>query len=236
MSAPPSASSWFQQVRHLCLQYQLEHPLLILQNPPKESQFRKLIKSRIVDYWEVHLRENASKLTSIPYFKPNYMSLLRPHPIWLACGSNSFECHKAVTTAKMLSGKYLTDQLQRHWTQNKDGFCLLPACQPKSIGSLEHLLLHCPALQSTRFKLFKLCFKISLESSHLLSIISSVFLSGDQTRIMQLILDCTAMPEVIKSNQTSGTETRDRLLYIGRTWCYSIHRERMTQLGLLSFR
>ena len=81
LSARPSASSWFQQIRQLCLQYQLDHPLLILQNPPKESHFRKLIKSRVVDYWEVYLRENAAKFTSTPYFKPNYMSLLPPHPI-----------------------------------------------------------------------------------------------------------------------------------------------------------
>ena len=164
------------------------------------------------------------------------MSLTSPHPIWLACGSNSFECHKAVTTTRMLSGRYFTDQLQRHWTQNKAGFCLLPTCVPEAIGSLEHLLLHCPALFSTRSRLYKLCFKVSLESKQLLAIITSILLSVDETKVMQLLLDCTTLPEVIKCTQTFGTSTRDRLLYIGRTWCYSIHRERMTQLGLFEYR
>ena len=28
------------------------------------------------------------------------------------------------------------------------------------------------------------------------------------------------------------THTRDRLIYLGRSWCYIIHRERMKKLGL----
>ena len=44
------------------------------------------------------------------------------------------------------------------------------------------------------------------------------------------------VPEVIKITQSDSTQTLDRLLYIGRTWCYSIHRKRINQLGLLSLR
>ena len=54
--------------------------------------------------------------------------------------------------------------------------------------------------------------------------------------LMQLILDCTVIPDVIKTTQTSGTHTRDRLLYLGRTWCYNIHRARMNKLGLCEFK
>jgi hypothetical protein len=139
----------------------------------------------------------------------------------------------------MLSGRYLTDRLQRHWTQNKSGKCLLPNCLPEAEGSLEHLLLHCQALSHTRSKLLCLCANIADEDDQLSVIINSVLMSsseGSEQVMMQFLLDCSVMPMVVAMTQSSGTDLRDRLLYIGRTWCYSIHRERMNQLGLFDFR
>ena len=235
-TARPSAQSWFHQLRNLCLLYQLPHPLTLLHDPLKKTIFDRLIKSKVVNYWEVKLRAEAASLESVPYFQPDFMSLTRPHPIWSSCGANPFESHKAVTTSRMLSGRYLTDRLQRHWTTNKAGYCLLPSCTPQSDGSLEHILLYCPALHAARTRMFNLCHKVSKESEELSTLINIVLQSDDEMLRMQFLLDCTTIPAVIRITQLSGTDTRDRLLYIGRTWCYSIHRERMNQLGLLSFR
>ena len=60
----------------------------------------------------------------------------------------------------MLSGRYITDQLSRHWTTNKSGTCLLQGCI-EAVGSLEHILLHCPALDSARQKMFNLCLDVA---------------------------------------------------------------------------
>ena len=139
----------------------------------------------------------------------------------------------------MLSGRYLTDRLQRYWTQNKTGKCLLPNCFPSSDGSLKHLLLHCSALSFTRSKLLSLCAMIADEDDKLYEFINSVLMSsceGSEHRMVQFLLDCTVMPEVVAMTQRSGEGLRDRLLYLGRTWCYSIHRERMNQLGMFEFR
>ena len=100
---------------------------------------------------------------------------------------------------------------------------------------MEHILLHCTALDTTRQKMFSLCHRVSQEREELKTIINKLMLSGDQL-LVQLILDCTVLPEVIKSTGSSGTFIRDRLLYIGRTWCHSIHSERMNQLGLFQFK
>ena len=51
-----SQSSWFVKIRGLLLQYQLPHPLLLLNNPPKKDAYKKLLKSKVVDYWEKKLR------------------------------------------------------------------------------------------------------------------------------------------------------------------------------------
>ena len=136
----------------------------------------------------------------------------------------------------MLSGRYLTDKLQRHWTLNRNGYCLLPQCLPNSDGTLEHILLHCPALSTTRSKLYQLCNTIAQESSLLSAVINSILNSDNNELILQLFLDSSVLPTVIRTTQLYGTHTRDRLLYFGRTWCYNIHRERMNQLGHFVFR
>ena len=46
------------------------------------------------------------------WLTPNYMSLVKPHPILISCASNFFEVHKACLTLKMLTGRYLTEMLQ----------------------------------------------------------------------------------------------------------------------------
>ena len=234
-SSRPSLNSWFQQIRSLCLLYQLPHPIVLLQESITKERFDKLVKSKVINHWELKLREAAADLSSIPYFKPEFMSLTKPHPLWTSCGSNPFESHKAVTSCRMISGRYLTDKLQSHWTQNRSGYCLLPNCVPGSVGSLEHLLLHCTALSSTRAKLLKLCTNVAQESTHLFTIISNILQSDNELLMMQFILDSSVLPEVIRTTQQFGTCVRDRLMYIGRSWCYSIHRERMRQLGLFKF-
>ena len=157
--------------------------------------------------------------------------------ILFACGSNPFEYNKAVITARMLSGRYPTDKLQRHWSQNQSGFCLLPECaQSESLGTLEHLLLYCTALKNTRRTLLKLAYEVASESPHLYSTLLNTLLSGKETEIMQMLLDCTTMPSIISLTQLVGPATRDRLLYFGRTWCYTVHRERMKQIGLFCYR
>ena len=153
----------------------------------------------------------TSSLDFPPYFRVDFMSLLKPQPLWFSCGSNAFECHKAVITARMLSGRYLTDRLQRHWTQNKAGVCLLPSCAPA--GSLEHLLLYCPALENTRQKLLKLCYKVSHDNQHVSTILLSTMGSRDEKQIMQILLDCSTIPAVIRATQDIGPELRDRILY-----------------------
>ena len=70
----------------------------------------------------------------------------------------------------------------------------------------------------------------------LFDIITSILDSDNNDLIMQFILDSSVIPIVITTTQLFGQHTRDRLLYLGRTWCYNIHRERMNQLGHFQFR
>ena len=108
ITAKQNSSSWFAIILKLCLQYSLPHPLTLLESPLSKDKFKRLTKSKVIDFWEQRLRSEAAPMTSLLYFKPDYMSLARPHPIWWTAGSNPYEVSKAVIQCRMLSGRYRT--------------------------------------------------------------------------------------------------------------------------------
>ena len=151
----PSAQSWFQQVRDNCRQYQLPHPLDLLDSPLPRKYFKKLAKLRVTEYWQHLFAEECVSRTSLRYFDPHKCSLLSPHPVWTSAGSNSYECNKSTILARMISGRYRTEMLCSHWSSNKLGFCEAETCV-ETEGDLEHLLVTCPALKPDRDRIHKL--------------------------------------------------------------------------------
>ena len=168
-----SKKSWFNQIRDHCLLYHLPHPLTLLQSPLPKLKFKQLVKSRIMGYWEQTLRSEAAPLTSLIYFKPNFMSLKSPHPLWITAGSSPAKVVMATVQARMLSGRYRTDYLCRHWSKNTLGFCLLSYSCSSTVGDLPHLLETCPALEQTRVKLRDFTRKFTLTIPHLSQLVQN---------------------------------------------------------------
>ena len=156
--SPRTAKSWFQQVRDICLLYSLPHPLELLQHPPTKLSFKNLVKRNVTEYWENLLRTETLHLSSLIFFNSTQLSLQKPSSLWLSAGSNSFECSKSLIVGKMVSGRYRSDYLCRHWTPaNRKGYCLADTCN-EVVGDLVHMLVVCPALQSVRKRLVKFWF------------------------------------------------------------------------------
>ena len=105
-SSPPSAKSWFQQIRDLCLQYSLPHPLHLLDTPPSKGSFKLLVRNNVCEYWEKIIRNEVLELSSLQFFKPHLYSLRQPSLLWTTALSNSFECTKSTVLAKMKSGRF----------------------------------------------------------------------------------------------------------------------------------
>ena len=236
--AKQSSGSWFLIVRDLCIKYLLPPPLSLLQYPMSKYQYKRLIRAMVTNYWEKHYRAEAYKLRehSLKFFKPEFMSLSQPHKIWTTCGSNPFEIHKAVIQARMLSGRYITDKLSRHWKQNQLGICTIPGCTGDEIGSLEHYLLTCPALIDARSQAVHLCHKVSMEHIKIMNILQSSFINQTPENIVQFLLDCSSFPDIVLLGQSTQPFLVDRVFYICRSWCYTIHRARMNKLGLFQYR
>ena len=232
-TARSAGCSWFHQVRDLCLQYQLPHPLTLLDTPSPLSKetFKKLAKKQVTSYWELKLREEASPLTSLRYFKPAFMSLSSTHPLFLSAGSSPYEVVKAGIQAQLLSGRYRTESLCKHWSKNPNGNCLGPSCAGKDIiEDEEHVLLYCQSLAATRMNLVN--FTIGYTSSFpLLTDILLTFTNPNHPKFFQFLLDCSVIPQVISLTQEHGTDILCHLFKVTRTWCYSLHHDRLKMLG-----
>ena len=215
--------SWFSSLRSICKDYRLPDPLLILQSPPSKDSWKRMTKSKVIDFWEIKYRAQATLLPSLRYFNSNFMSLTSPHPLFEAARS-PFEVRKAIVVAKMLSGRYRTDQLARHWSKtNPMGLCLLPGCTGQSPGTLEHILLYCQALKGTRSDMMLHWDKFLSVRPYLFPLI--VDLTSNESSFMQLLLDPSSIPSV-KTTNNLHPDCLQCCFYLSRTWVYSHHQKR----------
>ena len=232
-SSSPQKKSWFSQVNHLCSQYSLPPALELLTNPCSKNIFKNNVKSAVIDYWERKLRSEAQVLSSLKYFKPQFYSLTRPHPIWTYAGTNPYEVEKAVVQAKMLSGRYRCEKLRRHWSSNTGGYCELEPCVSNNIvGSLEHMLLDCEGLSDSRAGVLSLWRDKLADQPNILSVVMKYTVS-EPTNTMQFLLDCSVLPSVIQLSQSDGSDALNLIFYLTRTFCASLHKAKFKLLGII---
>ena len=230
-SATISPKSWFLQIREICLMYCLPHPLELLTSPPTKSLFKTMVKKSIISYWEIELRREASLLPSLQYFKPSFMSLTSPHPLWLTAGSSPSKVAMATVQSQMISGRYRIERLTSHWSKNKTGVCLLsPECS-NSTEDLSHMLHSCRALENTREKLLSYTQEYSSTFPDDIKQLSLQLCNKASPTFVQFLLDCSVLPSVISATQLHGKSVLDCLFTISRTWVYCLHRERLKILG-----
>ena len=193
-----SSKSWFLHIRDLCLQYNLPHPSLLLASPPTKIIFKRLVKKRIVDYWEQKVRQEAENLSSLIYFKPTFMSLLSPQPIWVTAGSSPTKVAMATQQARLLSGRYRTEALVSHWTHSSGTCSLSLSCA--TIEDIDHILKHCIALQTTRENLFSFTETYCKSHPVITNIIQTYCKPSPECRLfVQFILDCSVLLSVIQA-------------------------------------
>ena len=229
MSAQPSCKSWFQNILKLCVKYRLPHPFSLLESPPPKLPFKRELKKAVIRFWEEKLRAEAHSLHSLEAFSPIDCSLRSPHILWVTAGSNSFEIRKSFILAKMMSGRYRTDYLARHWSPNADGSCQLPTCSGGT-GDLEHLLAECSALSNLRRSLELLALQKAnvLYPLHLL--LASIFQSNFKTYTL-FLLNPLSFHEITNLANIYGFTVLKIVYYCVRTFAYYIHRERSKLLG-----
>ena len=233
-TSKPSFHSWFSQIRDICLQYNLPHPLGILKANLTKDKFKILVKQHVINYWELKLRAKAAVLPSLEYFKADYLSLASPHPIFTTAGPNRYAVTMASVQGVMLSGRYRTEALASHWSESGSKYCKIPSCNDlKVVEDLKHILAKCDSLTSTRGNLLKFTVNYckTVETEEVRNLILT-YTNTEHPVFCQFIVDCSVLPDVIKLCQKYDRGVvLSQLFRVTRTWCYCLHRERMKVLG-----
>ena len=230
--AKPSARSWFQEVRNLCIQYNLPHPINLLQSPEQPEKFKAVCKANVMEYWHARLSRKTREL-NLPFLKPEYLSLLKSHPIWTSLKSgNQYQVRAAIIQASFLSGRYRTERLRRHWSSNYEGICLMDSCKNlKLLDDVEHILLHCDGLSAERRRLRQFILTYTVKLPHIREIALHYLSSSITEECCQFIVDCSVLPMVIQAVQNYGDEVHTHCFRVTRTWCRLIHDTRLRKLG-----
>ena len=221
---PKSSKSWFHQVRDICLQYSLPHPIQLLQQPMTKQHFKSLVQKKVTLYWERLLRNETLELSSLIVFNSTNLFLNKPSLLWLFAGSNSFEVAKSIVVAKMISGKYRSDHHCRHWTPtNRDGYCLAETCIERR-GDIVHILFECPALSHARDRLYDFWLSKTRNWPELLQLIEDILTMSPIIKT-HFVLDPPQIPTVLRL-ATKYEDILGHIYYLTRTFVYYMHRER----------
>ena len=132
-----------------------------------------------------------------------------------------------------MSSQYNCGHRTRHWSPKyPEGLCTFPACFSMGhIETPEHILLHCTAYSEKRETLLNISLKNLVSNGLAVQFLGS----SETTNSVQFLLDPTTIPEVIRASQIHGDYVINDILYLGRTWCFSLHRERLKRLCLWNF-
>ena len=122
-----------------------------------------------------------------------------------------------MVVARLLTSLCVTDWHSRHWSANKEGFCLL--CPGKNLpGTLEHLLVTCDALDEKRHLLSKYVYEQTEDKPQLRSLFQAMFGSSLED-LVQFLLDPSVTPTVISGCQ-DNLFTLNEIFSLTRTYCY----------------
>ena len=199
-----------------------------LEQQTDKEEFKSPVKAKIIEFWQRKLWAKIidDNLTSIRFFKPEFMSLLCPHPI-LSTAGHSYDTNKMVVQLRMLSGRYRVGSLLRHFSPSISGCCELCGLE---LEDLEHLLIpRCPALQERRRLLLDYMSSV-LAQSPACTTIFKMMKESEDSQWVQFVLDCSVIPDIINAAQKDNS-VYPLIFKATRTWCYSLHRTRLKLLG-----
>ena len=150
--------------------------------------------------------------------------------MWATCGSSPTAVRAATVQARMISGRYPTDWLRRHWT-GESGACRLPACTSTQ-GDLPHLLSGaCTALAPTLARTLQYWNKCLSPLPHLLPPVQAALQAIPHT-FTKFLLDSSSDSSVISLTQLHGKDILNTFFRLSRSWIWAAQRRRHQLLGL----
>lgn len=129
----------------------------------------------------------------------------------------------------MISGRYRTEMLCRFWSTNKNGYCEADTCVQVQ-GDLEHLLVSCPALHKDRMRVFNLWLQKTACLPPLQDLMHRMISASKEEKV-KFVLNPSTNPEMIVLVQLYGEPLLRHVMYLTRTFAFSMHRKKLILTG-----
>ena len=219
-----SSKSWFFQIHEVLSLYGLETPLHYLTYPPNKIGFKNYVKKAVISYWHSVFIEESKGLRSLKYFKPELYSLTKPHYMWTTTAGMPYETSKSTVLARMMSGRFRTEMFCRYFSlENKEGYCTAPGCNEVP-GTLEHVLVTCPALNYTRERMYHMCLGKTVMFPSLHQLVREILVSDEETKTM-FFIEPLAFDIVKQDAELIGGHYISTVSYLTRTFVFCMYRD-----------
>ena len=148
-----------------------------------------------------------------------------------AHASTAYQANKCVTVARLLSGRFRSGSLLRHFYPDKiSGVCEL--CELE-VEDVPHIILpKCPRLQVKSTKLLEYAQESFATCAAAAKLFNDIFLVGkDDYLKVQFMIDPSVIPQVISAVQ-ADSDLLNKLFKVTTTWCYTLVRTRRQLLDI----
>ena len=113
------------------------------------------------------------------------------------------------------------------WSSNVLGVCKSTSCNQVP-EPLEHILLLCPSYSKITSKIVQLW--LGTQQPQISSLVRYI-LQSSSDELLQFILDASTHHRTIALVQNMGPEILSVIFHLTRSWCFSIHKKRLSLLG-----
>ncbi|CAG2207220.1 unnamed protein product [Mytilus edulis] len=146
-----NSCSWFIEVKELCLKYEINDLYAYLTNPLSKFQWKKLVKSKIHDYWTSKITDESKGYSTLKFMDHKY-NIGSVHPLAISVNANLKDIRKIPVRLKISTGNYI---LQTHKASFSKNNFISPTCKlcGKADETVEHFILLCEKLEETRIPL-----------------------------------------------------------------------------------
>ena len=230
-SSPENSRTWSIFIRQLSNMYGLADPLHCLHSdPPKKSQYKEHILTRVTAFHETELREKAKSNSNMTYLNVSVSGLRGRHHPALSNIVTAYDVLKSRPHLKMLCNDYFTYEKR---ASQSGGSPHCRSCSTTNQESavdnpsetLSHILTECNSYSLIRDRMIPE-FAHLCEQSISKPNFSDIFC--DKNKLVQFILDPTSLN--LQSRVSVSDPNVGLFFQLAKDYCFSIHNRRMSIL------
>ena len=220
-SACDNSRTWSVFLKHLSLRYELDEPSkCLLKDPPKKSEYKELILTKITAYYERKLRADAEGNSCLDYLNVSVTGLRgRRHPA-ISGLITTEEVKTSRCHLKMLCGDYLT------YKKKSDQSGGSPHCRvcgdPNTSEDISHILTSCSAYDEVRNKKLE---EIELLCNSNEPKVNFASILGEKKSLCQFILDPTSLNLGERINPSD--KNLNNFFKVSRSYCHVVNTARL---------